>query len=64
MSHFFFLRLRLRGASFTEYLIILGAVALVAVAVFVQFGDTNRRPVTSLSQSLRTRRAVACWTQD
>lgn len=52
MPRFSSLRLRLRGASVTEYLIIIGAIAVVAVTAFTQFGDTSRRHVANLSQEI------------
>ncbi|SFM91981.1 DUF6531 domain-containing protein, partial [Halopseudomonas yangmingensis] len=45
-------RRALRGATFTEYLIVVGAIALLALVAFVRFGDTNRQHMATLSQEM------------
>ena len=49
---FHFFRFLLRGASFTEYLTVVGAIALLALGAFAQFSDTNRQHMANLSQEL------------
>ena len=41
-----------RGASFTEYLIVVAAIALVSLGVFALFGDVNRQHTANITQEL------------
>jgi len=45
-------KIRIRGQGMTEYLVILGLIAIAAIAVFSFFGQTMRNQVAGMAQEV------------
>lgn len=45
-------RLRQRGQGMTEYIIIVGVIAIAAIGIFGMFGKTVKQQITGMAQEL------------
>ena len=52
LSHRIAAKIKIRGQGMTEYLVILGLIAIAAIAVFSFFGQTMRNQVAGMAQEV------------
>lgn len=52
LPRYFATKVNIRGQGMTEYLVILGLIAIAAIAVFSFFGQTMRNQVAGMAQEV------------